>query len=315
MHIAIAGEALIDFTSVGGLNFEGREGGAPSNVAVAAARLGQPTGFISQLSSDLFGQRLLAHLRKNGVDTRFVLESDAPSTLAFVERLPQSNRYAFYTNGTADTLWAPDQLPELPDSCRFLQFGSIALLLEPAASRILDLVEGARGKRVIVLDPNVRPTLIRDMDAWRENFRHWVSLCDLLKLSDEDAALAAPGKSFADLAADLLTGGPRAVVVTRGAEGASLFRTGLPRIDVRTPQMQVADTIGAGDTFAAGLSVALLEQGVEQASQLDELDEERWRGALWFAATAAALNCTRHGADPPWRTELDEAMAGLPGRR
>ena len=309
MRLAIAGEALIDFTSVGGLSFEGREGGAPANVAIAAARMGQPTGFISQLSSDLFGQRLLAHLRKNGVDTRFVLECDAPSTLAFVERLPQSNRYAFYTHGTADTLWAPDPLPTLPESCRYLQFGSIALLHQPASGRILDLVEAARGQRVVVFDPNVRPTLIRDLDAWREQFRRWVAMCDLLKLSDEDAALIAPGTSFVDLAADLLTRGPKAVVVTRGAEGASLFCPNQPRMDVRTPAMQVADTIGAGDTFAAGLSVALLEQRVEHAAQFGALDENQWRAVLRFAATAAALNCTREGADPPWRKELDEALS------
>ena len=99
------------------------------------------------------------------------------------------------------------------------------------------------------------------------------------------------------------------MVVTRGAEGASLFCPNQPRMDVRTPAMQVADTIGAGDTFAAGLSVALLEQRVEHAAQFGALDENQWRAVLRFAATAAALNCTREGADPPWRKELDEALS------
>ncbi|RZL68044.1 MAG: carbohydrate kinase, partial [Variovorax sp.] len=107
MRIALAGESLIDFTSTSssGLAFEGHEGGALTNSAIAASRLGQPTGFITQLSNDMFGERLLRHLKDNGVDTRFVLRSDAPSTLAFVERLPTTNRYAFYMRGTADTLW------------------------------------------------------------------------------------------------------------------------------------------------------------------------------------------------------------------
>ena len=313
MRIAIAGEALIDFTSVGGtLNFAGREGGAPANVAVAAARLGQPTGFISQLSNDLFGQRLWAHLRKNGVDTRFVLRSDAPSTLAFVERTPTTNAYAFYTNGTADTLWAPDPLPVLPDSCPYLQFGSIALLHEPAASRILDMVRAEHDQRIVLFDPNVRPSLIRDLSAYRKRFFEWVLHAHVVKLSDEDAALIAPGRGFAEVASDLLARGPQAVIVTRGAEGASSFIGNGTRLDVRAPSWPVADTIGAGDTFAAGLSVALLEQGVEQPDQLATLDEPRWRDVLRFAATAAALNCTREGADPPWRAELDEALSKQP---
>ena len=311
MRIAIVGEALIDFTSTGaGLRFDGREGGAPANIAIAAARLGVPAGFISQLSNDLFGQRLWAHLQRNGVDLRFVTRSDAPSTLAFVERTPTTNAYAFYTNGTADTQWSPAQLPQLPERCQFLQFGSIALLHEPAASRIIDLVmaERARG-RIVLFDPNVRPSLIADLNDYRKRFGEWVRHADLLKLSDEDTSLIAPDKSAADFADELLARGLRAVVVTRGAQGASLFRRDAARIDVRAPAKPVVDTIGAGDTFAAGLAVALLEQGVQHAGQLAELAPAVWQDVLRFAAMAAALNCTRPGADPPQRAELDQALA------
>ncbi len=311
MQIAIVGEALIDFTSTGaGLHFNGREGGAPANVAIAAARLGVPAGFIGQLSNDLFGQRLWAHLERNGVDLCFVTRSDAPSTLAFVERTPTTNAYAFYTNGTADTRWSPERLPQLPECCRFLQFGSIALLHEPAASRIVDLVaaERARG-RIVLFDPNVRPSLIADLSDYRKRFGHWVQQADLLKLSDEDASLIAPDKSAADFAQGLLERGLRAVVLTRGAQGASLFRQDAPRVDVRAPAQPVLDTIGAGDTFAAGLAVALLEQGVQRAAQLVELAPAAWQHVLHFAAMAAALNCTRAGADPPKRAELDQALA------
>ena len=318
MRIAFAGEALIDFTCTAGLDFAGHEGGAPANSAIAAARLGQPTGFISQLSTDMFGERLLRHLESNGVDTRFVLRSDAPSTLAFVERTPETNRYAFYTKGTADTLWAPAQLPRLPDSCRYLQFGAISLLTEPAASRIVELVEAQRGQRIVLFDPNVRPSLIPDMDGWRAKLPRWLAACDLLKLSDEDAAHMAPGSSLAEAAAAYLAPhaaqapGPRAVVVTRGGDGATLFRVGHAPIEVAAPRVAVVDTIGAGDTFAAALSVGLLEQGITQASGLDGLPDATWREVLRFAATAAALNCTREGASPPSRAELQLALAGAP---
>ena len=310
MRIAFVGEALIDFTAVAGLRFEGHEGGAPANGAIAAARLGEPTGSITQLSTDLFGERLLQHLQRNGVDTRFVLRSDAPSTLAFVERTPQTNRYAFYTQGTADTRWAPDPLPTLPDSCRYLHFGAISLLTEPAAGRITALVEAQRGQRIVLFDPNVRPSLIPDMAGYRAQLPRWVAACDLLKLSDEDAAHIAPGRAPGDAAASLLASNesPRAVLLTRGGEGVTLYRAGRAPIDVRPPSVQVVDTIGAGDAFAAALSVALLAQGVEHAAQLDALGDEAWHTVLRFAVTAAALNCTRAGAAPPTRAELDAAL-------
>lgn len=312
MRIAFVGEALIDFTAIEGLRFEGHEGGAPANGAIAAARLGEPTGFITQLSTDLFGERLLQHLQRNGVDTRFVLRSDAPSTLAFVERTPETNRYAFYTQGTADTRWAPDPLPALPDSCRYLHFGAISLLTEPAAGRITALVEAQRGQRIVLFDPNVRPSLIPDMAGYRAQLPRWVAACDLLKLSDEDAAHIAPGRAPGDTAAGLLASnegpGPRAVLLTRGGEGVTLYRAGRAPIAVRPPAVQVVDTIGAGDAFAAALSVALLAQGVEHAAQLDALGDEAWHTVQRFAVTAAALNCTRAGAAPPTRAELDAAL-------
>jgi len=322
MRIALTGEALIDFTAGegGSLAFLGHEGGSPLNTAVACARLGQPTGFLTQLSTDLFGERLMAFLERNGVDTRLILRSDAPSTLAFVERTPQTNRYAFYTRGSADATWAPEPLPQLPAECRFLHFGSISLLQEPASSRITDLVAAQTGRCVIVFDPNVRPSLIPDMAAYRARVTGWFAMADLVKLSDEDAQLLAPGRPIDALAAECLTAGARAVIVTRGGAGATLWRTGSAPLTVAAPRVEVVDTIGAGDTFTAGLSVALLAHGVEHPAQLVELGDDHWRAVMRFAATAAALNCTREGADPPTleavRTALsqedNEAVASRP---
>ncbi|WP_367850301.1 carbohydrate kinase [Rhodoferax sp. WC2427] len=310
MRIAIVGESLIDFAATGGLNFAGHEGGAPTNSAIATARLGQPIGMVCQLSTDMFGERLLKHIESNGVDTRWVLRSDAPSTLAFVERTPTTNRYAFYMNGTADTQWNPTTLPVLPQSCRFLQFGSISLLFEPAASRIIDLVKAQQGQRIVLFDPNVRLSLIKDLPAYRANVYRWSAYSNLMKFSDEDAAALAPGLSLAEVAASFMASdsGPRAVVITRGGDGASLFRRGQAALDIQAPKITVADTIGAGDTFDAGLTVGLLEQGVEQVAQLDSLSDAGWLAVLRFAAQAAAINCTREGANPPTRAELQVAL-------
>jgi fructokinase len=310
MQIALAGEALIDFTGSGGMAFQGHCGGSPLNSAVACARLGLATAYITQLSTDLFGEQLLQHMHANGIDTRFVQRSDAPSTVAFVERGPQTNRYAFYSLGSADSRWAPEPLPRLPDSCRFLHFGSISLLQDPAARRITELIAANAGQRVIVFDPNIRLSLIHDLPAYRLRTQRWLAYTDLLKLSDEDAEALAPGMAHADAASTWLKAGPRAVIVTSGGDGAVLYRADHQPMPIAAPKIRVADTIGAGDTFTAGLSVALLDHGVGQAAGLDSLPDLAWREVLQFAATAAALNCTREGANPP---TLDEVKAALTG--
>ncbi|SFQ09650.1 carbohydrate kinase [Variovorax sp. 770b2] len=311
MRIALTGEALIDFTAsqAGTLAFLGHEGGSPLNTAVACARLGVHTGFFTQLSTDLFGERLMGFLAGNGVDTSFILRSNAPSTLAFVERTPETNRYAFYTRGSADATWSPEPLPQLPADCRFLHFGSISLLQEPAATRIADLITANAGRCVIVFDPNVRPSLIPDMAAFRNRVTNWLAMADLVKLSDEDAELLAPGQPVDALAADCLKAGARAVIVTRGGAGATLWRTGREPLAVAAPRITVVDTIGAGDTFTAGLSVSLLAHGVEHPAELGELGDEAWTEVMRFAATAAALNCTREGADPPTLEAVHNALA------
>ncbi len=304
MRIALLGEALIDFTSTGPLAFQGHPGGSPLNTAVACARLGQPTGFLTQVSNDLFGEALLAHLRANGVDTRFVLRSDAPSTLAFVEHAPGTNRYAFFRNGAAEANYSPQPLPELPPETSFLHFGSISLLQEPAASAIEAIVAAHAGKKIIVFDPNVRPTLIPDFAAYRGRFPRWLSSADLLKLSDEDVELLAPGLTPAQAAEGWLAAGPSAVVITYGGSGAILHRQGASPLEVSAPSVAVVDTIGAGDTFTAGLSVALAQREVTNVGKLRGLPDETWHEILRFAAAAAALNCTRAGANPPRLEEV-----------
>ena len=309
MRIALVGEALIDFTGAGSLAFQGHAGGSPLNSAVACARLGQPTAYITQLSNDLFGDQLLAYLHANAIDTRFVTRSDDPSTVAFVERGPQTNRYAFYSRGSADSRWAPASLPELPSSCRFLHFGSISLLQDPAAARISDLIAANAGRRVIVLDPNIRLSMISDLAAYRVRLHDWLRHSDLLKLSDEDVEALKPGCAHAAAADQWLAAGPRAVVITSGGEGAVLYRRGQAPLPIAAPRIKLADTIGAGDTFTAGLSVALLEHGVHDSAALERLDNADWLEVLRFAATAAALNCTREGANPPTLAEVQNALA------
>lgn len=308
--MALAGEALIDFTSLGSMRFQGYFGGSPLNTAVAVARLGQSAGYIAQLSTDLFGVRLRRHLEENGVDTRLVLSHPAPTTLAFVERDGDVNRYQFLARDSADSLYAPVPLPTLPEETAFLHFGSVSLLAEPAATSITRLVEGHCDRVTVVFDPNVRPTLIPDPDAYRRRFTEWIRCTHLLKLSEDDAAYLAGAADVDEAIAQWLDAGPLAVIVTSGASGARLYRRNAAPLVVSALRVRVADTIGAGDTLTAATIVALLERGVSRASGLAQLATDDWRKILEFATAAAALNCTRHGANPPTRQEVSELLAG-----
>jgi fructokinase len=313
-RLLFLGEALIDFMACPPtpLQFQGHVGGALLNAAVAAARLGAPVGYITQLSRDVFGERLLAHLQAEGIDTSAVTRSDAPSTLAFVQRDGAHNRYAFYLQGTADMQWAPAPQQVWPASARWLHFGANLLAQAGVGQRVLDFVAAQRGRVLRVFDPNARPGLIDDLAAWRQRCAHAIRACELLKLSDEDAALLAPGQSLEDAAQHWLGQGPLAVLLTRGAEGATLWRAGQAPLQVRPPSVVVADTVGAGDTFGAALAVALLELGVTEAPALAALPTSAWAQALRFANTAAALNCTREGADPPTRAAVDAWLTTHP---
>lgn len=320
-RIVVLGEALIDLVRSdggGGLAFQGFPGGSPYNVALAAARLGVPTAFVSQLSLDFMGDLLASHLAASGVDQRWLPRSPAPTTLAFVERAAGVNRYAFHLDNCADGLWNPRPLPNLPEACRFVCHGSFSLLRGPAGPRILDLVAREADHRCIVLDPNVRPSLIDDFADFRQRYLGWLGKVHLLKLSDEDASLLAGtadiDEAMVTVARDAFDRGVRAIVLTRGDQGARLLRPGQRERVVLPPAITVADTIGAGDTLTAGLMVALDGAGVRDGETLAALDADAWERVLTLACTAAALNCTRPGADPPTRDELDAHLAGRAAR-
>ena len=295
MNIVCLGDALIDFKEVGPLTFRGFVGGSPLNVAVAASRLGGRAGFASQVSNDLFGRAIRAYLDENGVDTSFLLESDAPSTLAFVGEVAGEAVFDFIANGSADVLYDPQPRQTFP-GVKMVQFGSISLLQEPAATTLTDTV-AQHSEAMVVFDPNVRPALIPDRDAYEARLkRDWLPVSDLVKVSSQDLRWLYPDTPYEEVARAWLGEGPEAVIVTDGGAGVTLHRRASEPLHVPAPRVEVVDTVGAGDTFTGALMVALLEE--------PKRSDAAWRDALAFAAAAAAVNCTRAGADPPTRGEL-----------
>ena len=305
----VCGEALMDVyvgavTPVG-LQLDARIGGSPLNVAQGLARLGLPVAFLAGLSTDAFGERLLASLRAEGVDTSLVVRSDAPSTLSVVSvdalGVP---RYAFHGTGAADRQITADNLPSLPPQARALQFGSYAMVVEPVGSALRMLAASERSRRLIAYDLNVRLNVEPDVQRWRTVVAGMAEVVHLMKTSDEDLTLLYPEETPAQVASRWLAQGAAMVVVTRGGDGATAW-TAAGQAESGSPKVQVVDTVGAGDTFQAALLCWLEEHGLLDAASLGAMDASRMAEMLDFAARAAAITCSRRGADMPGRSEVD----------
>ena len=299
MNIVCFGEALIDFKVTGPLAFQGFVGGSPLNVSLAVARLGTPVALASQVSRDLFGEAILEHLEANGVDRSLIVRDDAPSALAFVAESGGDVDFTFV--GDLYTRYDPHPRPKLPDETRFLEFSSLSLVREPGATAILETLAAHR-ERCTVFDPNIRPALTPSRDAYEPVLETALRLSRLVKVSSQDLGWLYPGADPLAEAENWLGRGPEAVIVTQGGARTVLLRS-QGRLEVPIPQVEVADTVGAGDTFMGALLVRLLETG--ETTGLAALPDTVWQDALAFAAAAAALNCTRPGADPPTRSELE----------
>ncbi|MGI5354593.1 carbohydrate kinase family protein [Streptomyces sp. CA-252508] len=293
--IVAAGESLIDLVPEGAGPLSAlvpRRGGGPYNTAVALGRLGAEAAFCSRVSTDAFGEVLLDGLRVAGVTTGLVQRGPEPTTLAVASvGADGSAGYSFYAEGTADRLF---ELPgPLPDAVRAIAFGTCSLVLEPGAGAYDALLRREAGRGVLtLLDPNVRPGLIPDADAHRERFLDRLPYVSLLKLSEEDAGWLGGSP------AEWLAAGPSAVVLTRGSEGLTVF-TGELTVSVPAVPVAVADTIGAGDTVNAALLHGLGSRSPAA------LDADEWVDLLTFAARAAAVTCSRPGAEPPYAAELE----------
>lgn len=304
----VCGEALMDVfigaDTPTGLQLDACIGGSPLNVAQGLARLGQPVALLTGLSTDAMGERLWASLKAEGVDRSLVLRSDAPSTLSVVSvdagGVP---RYAFHGNGAADRQITPGTLPALPADTRALQFGSYAMAVEPVGSTLRALAARERVRRLIAYDPNVRLNVEPEIAHWREVVAHMVAVAHLVKVSDEDLGRLFPDETPEAVAARWLAEGVTLVVVTRGGSGSSAW-TARAHTNAPTQSVQVVDTVGAGDTFQAALLTWLAEHDALTPDALAALDADQLAVMLEFAACAAAITCSRRGADMPRRAEL-----------
>lgn len=308
--IICCGEALIDFIPTqSGTAYRPCPGGSILNIAVGLGRMQVPVGFFSRLSTDLFGDILAEHLTNNQVNLQYCPRVDGQTTLAFVslgEGESQEPQYAFYAAGAVDREMREDALPDnLPNEVKALHFGSISLVLEPGASTLETLMQRESRRRILTLDPNVRPIVIQDWDAYRNRFESWLSLVDVLRLSEADLAQLYPDQALTELLPDWFEAGVSLVILTQGAEGAIAYTKSAREVFVPTPQVRVRDTVGAGDTFFAAVLTYLYEEELlEHGDKIAQMAPTQLENCLAFAVKAAAINCTREGANPPYRHEM-----------
>lgn len=310
--ITVCGETVADLIELPDGTLNPVPGGSPANTALACARLGVPVTFLGRFGSDVFGERARARLLDNGVDLTGSVQADEPSTLAVATTDDEGHAsYAFWTSGTADWQWTAEELRGQPAAgTRAVHTASVASWTPPGASVVLRmLADAARRDCLVSYDPNIRPALLGPQSmAFIEEA---ISVAHLVKVSDEDLATLEPDSDPEDTARRWLERGPALVVVTAGAEGARAFRAGRDVVDVPSADVVVADTIGAGDTFTAGLLTALLDMladGVPPSAGLTALSDAQVETALRTAAAASGITVTRPGCDPPTAAELRAAL-------
>jgi fructokinase len=306
------GDALIDFVPT--RNVEGREavmpavGGSCLNVAIGMARLGAPTGFVGGISTDLFGRMIADHAGASNVDVSLATRSDHQTTLAFVRIVAGESHYAFYDAGTATRNWTYRRGAIPFGNVEAVHVGSTTLVNDHGAAETKALIADARMTSTISFDPNCRPNLVKDKPAYLARMAEFAAHADLIKMSDVDFAYLFGEDPFQQRARTLLERGASLVVITRGNNGAIAWHAGAGQVDVAAPKVDVADTIGAGDSFQAALLFALFKQGRLARERLREISADELRRALSFAANCAGLTCTRAGADPPWSHEISWSL-------
>ncbi len=302
--IVVGGEALVDLVEDRGL-LRPVPGGGPFNTAIALGRLGVPVAFLGTLSHDDYGSLLARLLIDDGVDMSLVRWSDAPTPLAVVHRQADGgNTYTFYLTGTSFTDLPVEAVPALPECIRAIHVGTLGLAVDPPAAAYEGLLEREVGRRTIVLDPNVRPAVFGDQASYRIRFERLAGLANVVKLSDDDASWIYPGLEPADVLERVLALGPRLVAITMGTGGA-IAASAEGSACVPAVPVTVADTVGAGDSFGAALLAALLERDALELDATRPLDDSLLAEAVAYAVNAAAITCTRTGAVPPARAELD----------
>jgi fructokinase len=307
--VLVIGEALVDV--VHGINGEIKNipGGSPANTAVALARLGTKTYMKARTSSDQFGTEIRNYLTNQNVNLDYSLVVDSPSSVidAVIQK-DGSAKYEANLNGAADYGWTFAELnQEIDPDIQIIQLGSLTSYVEPGATNVEKWFAQLRqsDKYLLTFDPNIRHPLDgQNKKDVRSRAKKLASLSHVVKASDEDLNWIFSNDNPKDSAINIIKSGASLVFVTLGKKGAFVVNKELEIIEVPAKEIEVIDTIGAGDTFAAALITQLLENSWINENELEKLKTTDLTAILTNCALAATITCSRQGANPPHRLEV-----------
>ena len=294
--IWVAGEVLIDLIPRGGERVA-IVGGGPANTAKALARLGFDSYFIDGLSTDKYGDQARAELLADGVKLDYTFTSNSPTCLASVTLDENgSASYEFLIDGTATFEFNESWLPDPTHPPAVLHVGTLATIVEPGATNLFNWAK--KVKAPLVFDPNIRSSVVNDRTRYQQIIEKWATISSVIKMSDDDLAWLHPEMDFRSAAENFINEKTQLVVITKGASGLDGF-TEDGEVSVPGVKVEVVDTVGAGDTVGAILVEAIVKYG------LDNLVGATLERTLNRAAAAAAITCSRAGANPPTLKELE----------
>ena len=297
-QVWVVGEVLIDLIPDADQHLA-IVGGGPANTAKALAKLGVKTYFIDGISNDEYGQIAKAELLSANVLLDYAQFSNKPTCTAKVTLSKSgSASYEFIIENTATFDFSDQWLPD-PQSLKpsLLHIGTLATVIEPGASVLFKWAQSVANIAPIVFDPNIRPAVLGNRDAYVKKVEKWVAISSVVKVSDEDLYWLYPGKVIDEIVNKWLEVGVKLVVVTLGDKGITAYREN-EQISVDAVKVVVADTVGAGDTVVAVLVEAIVKSG------LDMLTGEVLKTMLNRATKAAAITVSRTGANPPSKEEI-----------
>lgn len=307
--VLVIGEALVDVVHSGDGGIRNIPGGSPANTAVALARLGITTFMKARISKDKFGSEIRSYLENQNVDLNLSLFVDEPSSVidAFIQK-DGSAKYEANLKGASDYGWTESELDiALAENIKIIQLGSLTSYIEPGASNVENWYKKLRNnsKHLLTFDPNIRhPLDAQPEDEVRKRAKNLASLAHVVKASDEDLSWISPDQDVIETAKNFIENGTTLVVITLGKNGAVAINSNFEVIQIPAPAVEVKDTIGAGDTFAAALIAQLLEKQIVDEKALSALAVSDLRDILSNCAMTSALTCSRQGANPPYRHEV-----------
>jgi fructokinase len=300
--IVVGGEALVDLVAGGDGELAAHLGGGPFNCARTLGRLEQPVAYLGRISSDRFGRQLRAQLEEDAVSLECVVDTDEPTTLALAELDAEgAATYRFYSEGTSVPGLTPeDALRVLPERVEMVHVGTLGLVYEPVADALEAVVERVSGEALVMVDLNIRPLAMHDPDGYRARIDRLIPHTNVVKASDDDLAWLEPDRDAVSAARVLLDAGPQVVLLTRGGSGVTVVTAG-GTTDVPALQVEVVDTIGAGDAFGGGFLAWWRRAGLG-AGDLGRTDDVL--EATRFACVVAGRTVERAGASPPRLAEV-----------